>query len=196
MDSHSDGTHSLQMIHWWACDVMLNFSKSVLTKNQTHIWGWVHFQKSFEFWVNYSFNYDLPISYDSVNIWISTCVSHIIFLETMCSHLKTHVFCKRDEFRLPSLIWQHIPLKSRPWWMVLNMTFAYRWPTANSVARLSGQNIKSAEEAPITHRVQNEPYKLLFILLYSLNLDLYFNSMSNTQSHALFLCIQIISETS
>ncbi len=24
-DSHSDGTHSLQRIHWWANDVMLNF---------------------------------------------------------------------------------------------------------------------------------------------------------------------------
>ncbi len=126
------------------CDVMLNLSKSVLMKNLTYIWGWIHFQKSFEFWVNYSFNYDLPISYGSVNIWISTCISQIyFFLETMCSHLKTHVFCKRDGFRLPSLIWQHIPLKSRPWWMVLNMTFAYRWPTANSVARFpSGQNHK------------------------------------------------------
>ncbi len=25
LDSHSDGTHSLQKIHWWASDVMLNF---------------------------------------------------------------------------------------------------------------------------------------------------------------------------
>ncbi len=29
LDSHSDGTHSLQMIHWWASDVMQNFIKSV-----------------------------------------------------------------------------------------------------------------------------------------------------------------------
>ncbi len=28
LDSHSDGTHSLQRIHWWASDVMLNFSNS------------------------------------------------------------------------------------------------------------------------------------------------------------------------
>ncbi len=28
LDSHSDGTHSLQSIHWWASDVMLHFSKS------------------------------------------------------------------------------------------------------------------------------------------------------------------------
>ncbi len=37
LDSHSDGTHSLQRIHWWASDVMLNFSKSVLMKKQTHL---------------------------------------------------------------------------------------------------------------------------------------------------------------
>ncbi len=34
LDSHSDGTHSLQKIHWWASDVMLNFFKSVPTKKQ------------------------------------------------------------------------------------------------------------------------------------------------------------------
>ncbi len=37
LDSHSDGTHSLQRIHWWASDVMLNFSKSLLMKKETHI---------------------------------------------------------------------------------------------------------------------------------------------------------------
>ncbi len=40
LDSHSDGTHSLH-IHWWACNVMLNFSKSVLMKKQIHLrHGW------------------------------------------------------------------------------------------------------------------------------------------------------------
>ncbi len=33
--TRSDGTHSLQRIHWWASDVMLNFSRSVLMKKQT-----------------------------------------------------------------------------------------------------------------------------------------------------------------
>ncbi len=28
LDSHSDGTHSLQRIHWWASDAILHFSKS------------------------------------------------------------------------------------------------------------------------------------------------------------------------
>ncbi len=41
LDSHSDGTHSLQSIHWWASDVMLNFSKSVPMNKQIplHL-GW------------------------------------------------------------------------------------------------------------------------------------------------------------
>ncbi len=39
LDSHFDGTHSLQRIHWWASDLMLNFSKSVLMeKNLSTFW--------------------------------------------------------------------------------------------------------------------------------------------------------------
>ncbi len=37
LDSHSDGTHSLQRIHWWASDAILNFSKFVPMKKQTPI---------------------------------------------------------------------------------------------------------------------------------------------------------------
>ncbi len=37
LDSHSDGTHSLQMIHWWASDVMLHLSKCVQMKRQTYL---------------------------------------------------------------------------------------------------------------------------------------------------------------
>ncbi len=37
LDSHSDGTHSLQRIHCWASDVMLHFSKSVLMNKQTRL---------------------------------------------------------------------------------------------------------------------------------------------------------------
>ncbi len=38
---HSDGTHSLQMIHWWASHVKLNFSKCFPMKKQTHLYvGW------------------------------------------------------------------------------------------------------------------------------------------------------------
>ncbi len=38
LDSHSDGTHSLQRIHWWASDGVLHFSKSVPMKKQTHLY--------------------------------------------------------------------------------------------------------------------------------------------------------------
>ncbi len=59
LDSHSDGTHSLQSIHWWASDAMLHFSKSVPMKKQTHLhleWPEIKFSAYLHFWVNYSFN--------------------------------------------------------------------------------------------------------------------------------------------
>ncbi len=46
LDFHSDGTHSLQRIHWWVSDVMLHFSKSdEVTNSSTFwmVWGWVLF---------------------------------------------------------------------------------------------------------------------------------------------------------
>ncbi len=66
LDSHSDGTHSLQRSHWWASDGMLHFSKSDEETNSSTFWmdwGWVHFQQFFIFWVNYSFNTQ-PLSSD------------------------------------------------------------------------------------------------------------------------------------
>ncbi len=60
LDSHSDGTHSLQRIHWWASDVMLHFSKSVLMKKDSSTswmaWGWVNCQQIF------FFGYTIPLS--------------------------------------------------------------------------------------------------------------------------------------
>ncbi len=52
LDSHSDGTHSLQRIYCWDTDAMLHFSKS--DEEQTHLHlGWpqggVHFQRIFIF---------------------------------------------------------------------------------------------------------------------------------------------------
>ncbi len=57
LDSHSDGTHSLQRIHCWANDVMLHFSKSDEETNSPTswmTWEWVYFK----FWLNYSFKND------------------------------------------------------------------------------------------------------------------------------------------
>ncbi len=50
LDSHSDGTHSLQRIHWWASNIMLHFSQSFPMKKQTYLhpgWPaeWVHLEQ-------------------------------------------------------------------------------------------------------------------------------------------------------
>ncbi len=53
----SDGTHSLQRIHCWASDEMLNFSKSDEETNPSTsqlAWRWGHFNVIFNFWMNYS----------------------------------------------------------------------------------------------------------------------------------------------
>ncbi len=43
LKSHSDGTHSLQRIHWWISDVMLNFNKETNLSTSWMAWGRVHF---------------------------------------------------------------------------------------------------------------------------------------------------------
>ncbi len=48
LDYHSDGTHSLQRIHWWASDAMLYFSKNKLSTSLMAC-GWAHFQQIFIF---------------------------------------------------------------------------------------------------------------------------------------------------
>ncbi len=72
LDSHSDGTHSLQRIHWWASDVMLHFSKSVQMKKKNLIYILDSSRMStlptnFHFWVNYSFN---ELRIESWILWI------------------------------------------------------------------------------------------------------------------------------
>ncbi len=39
LDSHSDGTHSQQRIHWWA-SIIAKFLQIILTKKQTHQHIW------------------------------------------------------------------------------------------------------------------------------------------------------------
>ncbi len=61
--THSDGTHSLQRIHWWTSDAML--SKSVPMKKQNH------FQQIFLFRVNHSLNERLPLCIGADSPFIS-----------------------------------------------------------------------------------------------------------------------------
>ncbi len=53
LNSLFDGTHSLHMIHWWANDAMLHFSKSFLKNKNKHLMyildGRVHLKQIFYF---------------------------------------------------------------------------------------------------------------------------------------------------
>ncbi len=57
LDSHSDGTHSLQSIHWWDTDAVLQIW---WRKKLIYISDGLRESKylaNVHFWVNYSFNY-------------------------------------------------------------------------------------------------------------------------------------------
>ncbi len=50
LDSHSDGTHSLQRIQWWASEVMQNVSKSIPMNKQPNLHiGWHKWEYFFIF---------------------------------------------------------------------------------------------------------------------------------------------------
>ncbi len=54
--THSDGTHSLQGIHWFLFNAKFLKINSDEERNSFTSWmarGWIHFQQ--HFWVNYSF---------------------------------------------------------------------------------------------------------------------------------------------
>ncbi len=70
LNSHSDGTHSLQKIHWWASDVMVYFSKSVPMKKQSHLHLKCTFLANIHFCVYYSFKW-----------------KHEFYLELLCNML-------------------------------------------------------------------------------------------------------------
>ncbi len=60
LDSHSDGTHSLQRIYCWASDAMLHFSKSVSMQKQINLHlGWMIPLTKPMIWFPVDFN-DLP----------------------------------------------------------------------------------------------------------------------------------------
>ncbi len=68
LNSNSDGTHSLQRIHWWASYVMQNFSKSVLMNKEINLHlRWPEGECIFStfvifiFWANYSFKVRLRV---------------------------------------------------------------------------------------------------------------------------------------
>ncbi len=67
LDSHSDGTHSLKRIHWWASDVMLKFSKSVPIEKETHLHlGWPEVRN---FQPILIFGQTVPLTLCNYNLW-------------------------------------------------------------------------------------------------------------------------------
>ncbi len=53
--THSDGTHSLQTIHYWASDVTLHFSMSFSMKRLIYLLGEIFVMRKLNLEVNYSF---------------------------------------------------------------------------------------------------------------------------------------------
>ncbi len=85
LDSHSDGTHSLQRIHWWGSDVMLQFFKYVLMKNKLiYFLDGLRvntFSANFFFLLNYSLNNTTPFSPLRNNCYFNShaisCMLHV-----------------------------------------------------------------------------------------------------------------------
>ncbi len=92
LDSHSDGTHPLQRIYWWASDVKLNLSKYVPKKKQTiHLgWHWVSaFSANVHFWVNYTFKkHNIRMAWSSRELILKVDYNHNIMLTPHFKYIK------------------------------------------------------------------------------------------------------------
>ncbi len=85
LDSHSDGTHSLQRIHWWASDVMLHFSKR--NKLMSFLDGLRvnRFLPNFHFGMNYSFKFHMNAQRHTLQMGIQLCKK--VHIEDLSDHL-------------------------------------------------------------------------------------------------------------
>ncbi len=90
LDSHSDGTHSLQSIHWWVSDVMLQFSKSVPTNKQTF---WVKCSFNMPGWVQgVYFHYSKLFFFNFIK-WMSVSTSDRQQIQGLCASFKSVLCC-------------------------------------------------------------------------------------------------------
>ncbi len=102
--SHSDGTHSLQRIHWRARDAMLHFSKSdPMKKTHQHLmeWGWANLH----FFVNCSFK---GIIWCDFNFYFLWSVTSWLCIDTIPEVAKTKV-SKPKRYSLSKLRFCHAP---------------------------------------------------------------------------------------
>ncbi len=83
LDSHSDGTHSLQSIHCWTSDGRLHFSKSEAAANSSWMaWNYV--------WLNYSFKRISPKEW-KLSLFTDWFMYHNPFLWLIFSPMSVHV---------------------------------------------------------------------------------------------------------
>ncbi len=122
LDSHSDGTHSLQRIHCWDTDGILHFSKSDEETN-SFISQLSTFAANFHFWVNYSFKVHfrpkISNSLQSFHCILSTKTYHSGLLNYSCNssnrtkitifQFKHHILNTNNKKQV------HVSLKSI-WW--------------------------------------------------------------------------------
>ncbi len=100
----SDGTHSLQRIHWWTGDVMLHFYKSVLMKKHLHL-GWPEGREIFG-WTNPLIDWDGSLYRKQQKNWwkyrlgqnLHKFKSTDYFLDNKCTSAHKHAIksLKRD----------------------------------------------------------------------------------------------------
>ncbi len=114
LDSHSDGTHSLQRIHWFASDKMLNFSKSFLMKKHIYLLGGLRvstLSRNVNFWVNKLFKNrksEMFASYISVSVTFQPWCN-----ETFQVWLKCAITCLVNSVQVyywlspPGLAWMY-----------------------------------------------------------------------------------------
>ncbi len=114
LDPNSDGTHSLQRIHWWASDLMLNFSKSVPMKKQTHLHlGWPEGEYIELIIIIRIINWTIPFKsikchyfclllnkliYLSIKLWHKTCSAEMIDISNYADFIQLFFFiCSTEQ---------------------------------------------------------------------------------------------------
>ncbi len=100
LDSHSDGTHSLQSIHCWASVVMLHFSRSVLMN----------------YWLNYSIK--------SVSLWHwPYAIQQVLSSQYLWNRFSFFIhFCVTLFKRMRHLLPSHQRMKALQVWKNIRMS--------------------------------------------------------------------------
>ncbi len=104
----TDGTHSLQRIHWWASDVILNFPKSLLMRKQTYLHpGWPEDEVGFIFWVNHSLKLSTLIPKCVWKQWINQWSHNTVMQKKYCIMMMQYWSYSICIVRVRQILWPH-----------------------------------------------------------------------------------------